>query len=156
MEAKINPANRKVSVFLIGIGLLITSYLSYLKLADQASVCLSGGMINCEAVLNSRFSEISIFDVSIPIAYLGWMVYALLLLLWYGERSSHTAELPISLYFGLNAFAWLYSMYLVHLQFFVLRAACPWCLAHEANITILFGLTMFRVRQYLSVSGVSD
>lgn len=144
--------HRKVSLFLIAIGLLITSYLSYLKLAGQTSVCLSGGMINCEAVLNSRYSEISLFDASIPIAYLGWLVYAILLLLWFWEGAGQTAEMTIAFYFGLNAFAWLYSMYLVYLQFFVLRAACPWCLSHEANITLLFGFTLLRTRQYLTAS----
>ena len=84
-----------------------------------------------------------------PIAYLGWLVYILLLAVWLWERRGANRAALIALFFGLNAFAWFYSMYLVYLQFFVLRAACPWCLTHEANITLLFVLTLFRLRQLL-------
>ena len=142
-------SNRKVSIVLLFLGVLITSYLSYLKLADQESVCLSGGMINCEAVLNSRFSEINLLGSSVPIAYLGWIVYVILIGLWFWEGSNNQSDIATALFFGLNTFAWLYSVYLVYLQFFVLRAACPWCLSHEANITIILGLTIFRLRSYI-------
>lgn len=143
---------RRIILLLICLGVLITSYLSYLKLADQESVCLSGGMLNCEAVLNSRYSEINWFGSSVPIAYLGWVVYVLLLGIWFWEATSKHADVAIAVFFGLNAFAWLYSLYLVYLQFFVLRAACPWCLSHEANITVIFGLTVFRLRNYLQAA----
>lgn len=106
-------------------------------------------MINCEAVLNSRYSEIKLLGGSVPIAYLGWLVYAILLGIWYWESTRKHPDAAVALFFGLNTFAWLYSMYLVYLQFFVLRAACPWCLTHEANITLLYGLTIFRLRAFL-------
>lgn len=140
---------RSVSIVLLCFGVLITSYLSYLKLAGQESVCLSGGMINCEAVLNSRFSEINLLGSSVPIAYLGWFVYVILIGIWIWEDSSKHSDIAIALFFGLNTFAWLYSVYLVYLQFFVLRAACPWCLSHEANITLIFGLTLLRLKKYI-------
>lgn len=141
--------SRMLSLSLIIIGIFVTSYLSYLKLADQKSVCLSGGMINCEAVLNSRYSEVALLGSSVPIAYLGWLVHLLLLAIWLWEGRSTNRDAPIALFFGLNAFAWLYSMYLVYLQFFVLHAACPWCLTHEANVTLLFGFTLLRLRKLL-------
>lgn len=139
---------RSVIVVLLCFGVLITSYLSYLKLAGQESVCLSGGMINCEAVLNSRFSEINLLGSSVPIAYLGWFVYVILIGIWIWEGSNKHSDIAIALFFGLSTFAWLYSIYLVYLQFFVLRAACPWCLSHEANITLIFGLTLLRLKKY--------
>ena len=49
------------------------------------------------------------------------------------------------LVFGVVLFGFLYSVYLVYLQAAVLRAFCPWCLSHEALITILFGLTIWRL-----------
>ncbi len=142
-------SGRPLTLLFIIVGIFVTSYLSYLKLAEQKSVCLSGGMINCEAVLNSRYSEVALLGSSVPIAYLGWLVYILLLAVWLWERRGANRDALIALFFGLNAFAWFYSMYLVYLQFFVLRAACPWCLTHEANITLLFVFTLFRLRQLL-------
>jgi uncharacterized membrane protein len=47
------------------------------------------------------------------------------------------------MFFALALFAWIFSMYLVYIQFFVLEALCPWCLAHEANFTVLFAVTAF-------------
>ena len=140
---------RSLSLLLIVVGLLVSGYLSYLKMANEQSLCLSGGMLNCEAVLNSRFSEVNLLGGRVPIAYLGWSVYALLLAMWLWQGRSAAPQAPLALFFGINAFAWLYSMYLVYLQFFVLRAACQWCLTHEANITLLFGVTLYQLRSEL-------
>ncbi|MBC8100033.1 MAG: hypothetical protein H7Y11_11370 [Armatimonadetes bacterium] len=59
------------------------------------------------------------------------------------------------LIFGVVLFAWVYSMYLVYLQFMVLQALCMWCLMHELNITILFGVTLLRLRNELSTPAAS-
>ena len=145
---------RGLSAALIVVGILVTSYLSYLKLTDEISICLSGGMINCEAVLNSRFSEIMILGGRVPIAYLGLLVYLVLLAIWFWESRNENA-IALTLFFGLSTFAWLYSMYLVYLQFFVLRAACPWCLTHEANITLLFIITLLGLRRKIKMGELS-
>lgn len=138
---------RTVSFVLIAIGLVVTSYLSYLKATDTVSVCIEGGStFNCELVLNSSYSRLA----GIPIAYLGLLVYIILgVLLVLEKRVPFLQEYGLMISFGVTLFAWMFSMYLVYLQFFVLQALCPWCLTHEATITVFFVVTLLRLRNAL-------
>jgi uncharacterized membrane protein len=34
---------------------------------------------------------------------------------------------------------------LVYVQVAILEALCPWCLAHEVNFTVLFGVAIARL-----------
>lgn len=137
---------RTVSFVCIVIGLVVTTYLSYLKAFDTTAVCVESGAFNCEIVLNSAYSRLA----GIPIAYLGLMVYIILgALLLLENRVPFLQEYGVMMIFGITLFAWMFSMYLVYLQFFVLRALCPWCLTHEANITVFFVLSILRLRNAL-------
>ena len=62
---------RNIQLLSILFGLLVSGYLSALKIADAPSVCLKSGPFNCDAVLNSKYSELA----GIPIAWLGLAVY---------------------------------------------------------------------------------
>jgi uncharacterized membrane protein len=132
----------------IGIG--ITSYLSYLKLPGITveMVCpVGGGLFNCDAVQNSSYSRIA----GVPIAWLGWGCYLVLLALLATEkRLPIMRDYGIVLQFGVIFFAFLYSMYLVYLQFVVLQALCMWCLMHEATMTVLMLLIAVRLYRYFN------
>jgi len=124
------------------VGLLVTSYLSYLKASSVPAVCVVGSVFNCSAVLNSAYSVF----MGIPIAYLGLFMYlTLTLILFFERRIPFLQEYGKPLMFGIGLFAWMFSMYLVYLQFVVLGALCPWCLTHEANMTILFFMLCVRL-----------
>lgn len=133
---------KRLQALSIGVGLFVSGYLSYLKIADTPSVCVKGGPFNCDLVLNSKYSELW----GMPIAWLGLAIYIMLaIILLLAERRE-----PLRLYgqlaaFGVALFAWLFSMWLVYVQFVLLGALCPWCLSHEINFTILFGLICLRL-----------
>jgi uncharacterized membrane protein len=123
-------------------GILVTSYLSYLKASSVPAVCVVGSVFNCGAVLNSAYSVF----MGIPIAYLGLFMYLTLAVILFFERSvPFFQDNGKILMFGIGLFAWMFSMYLVYLQFFVLGALCPWCLSHETNMTILFFMLCLRL-----------
>jgi uncharacterized membrane protein len=123
-------------------GILVTTYLSYLKATSVPAVCVVGSVFNCGAVLNSAYSVF----MGIPIAYLGLFMYLTLAVILFFERSiPFLQENGKILMFGIGLFAWMFSMYLVYLQFFVLGALCPWCLSHETNMTILFVMLCVRL-----------
>ncbi len=133
---------RRAQLLFVLIGLMIAGYLSYLKIEDAPAVCVETGPFNCNVVLNSQYSELA----DVPIAYLGFTVYlaigALLLL------ENQVAFLRVwgsLIMFGIGLFAWLFSMWLVYVQFALLQALCPWCLSHETNFTLLFALICYRV-----------
>ena len=139
---------RLLSLALVVIGLLISGYLSYVKLVEVPLVCVQGSdTFNCEVVQNSAYSRIA----GIPVAWLGFATYAVLfVLLLLENRITFLKENGVILVFGITLFAWLYSMYLVYLQFFVLKALCPWCLGHETVMTLLFILSLLRLRNTMT------
>lgn len=138
------PMLRRFQLLLVLVGLVVSGYLSYLKLADAPAVCVQSGPFNCDVVLNSQYSELA----GIPIAYLGFAVYVIIgLILTLENRSPALQQYGSLIAFGIGLFAWLFSMWLVYVQFGLLEAACPWCLSHETNFTLLFITIVYRVYQ---------
>ena len=132
----------RVQLLLVLIGLLVASYLSYLKIEDASAVCIESGPFNCNVVLNSQYSELS----GLPIAYLGFAVYlAIGAILLLENRVAFLRAWGALVTFGIGLFAWLFSMWLVYVQFALLQALCPWCLSHETIFTLLFALICYRV-----------
>ena len=93
-----------ISLVLVVIGLLISGYLSYTKLADTETVCIEDDGFDCDLVNNSKYAEIMGF----PITYLGFATYVFIgVLLLLEERLAFLKEngvltqihYPIPIYF---------------------------------------------------------
>lgn len=140
---------RTFALVLVAVGLFISGYLSYIKWSAAPSTCVAADVFNCNMVLNSAYSELA----GIPIAYLGFLTYAVLGALFLLEdRSAFLREFGYLLVFGLGVFAWVFSMWLVYVQFFLLQTLCSWCLSHEANFTLLFALICYNTWRRLATS----
>lgn len=135
---------RLFALILIVIGLLISGYLSYVKLADVPIICTENDTFSCSVVENSKWASI----MGIPVAYLGFAGYLLMgLILLLEERLDFLMDYGRTLNFTIGIFGWLFSMWLVYVQAVILEAYCLWCLAHELNFTILFGLVIYMLWQ---------
>jgi len=151
MEAKSSTSAsvftiRNMSLVVVVLAIVISGYLSYLKVAPIPPVCVNTGRFDCGTVLNSAYSEIG----DIPIAWMGLatnLIVLTLLLLEY--RLELLEENGVILIFGVVLFATLFSVWLVYVQAFRLRAFCQWCLTHEFLIFTLFGLSITRLIRYL-------
>jgi uncharacterized membrane protein len=142
---------RTLSLILIVAGLFVSGYLSYVKLTEVPMVCVGGGVFNCEVVQNSVYSKL----FGIPIAWLGFAVYIVLgAILVLEDRAAFLREYGMILFFGINLFAWLFSMWLVYVQFVLLQALCPWCLTHETIITVVFIVSVIRMKRMLSADSL--
>lgn len=126
---------RIVCLVLVFIGILISGYLSYVKLTETAIACVEGDSFNCDSVTGSVYGKVA----GIPIAYLGLATYlgigALILL---ENRLALLRDYGVTLVFGITLFGFIYSMFLVYVQASILRAFCSWCLGHEVVMTLLF------------------
>lgn len=146
-----NPMNltRNLSLVILLFAIVVSAYLSYLKVSNATPVCVSGGAFDCGTVLNSRYSEIG----EVPIAWLGLgtnlVVVGLLLL---ERRIAFLAQYGVVMIFGVVLFAFIYSVYLVYIQVAVLQALCPWCLTHEVLIGVLFVISIWRLMQWQRAS----
>lgn len=137
---------RHLALILVIIGLVISGYLSYVKLLNAPIICSENQTFSCSVVQASKWSRLG----GIPIAYLGFGLYCLIGLTLLLENSvSFLQENGRLIAFILGLVGWLFSMWLVYIQAFVILAFCQWCLAHEFTFTLLFGVIVYRVWQDL-------
>ncbi len=135
-----------LSLILVVIGIVIAGYISYTKLTDTSVICLESETISCDVVQNSVYSKFA----GIEIAYLGLLSYLVLgALLLLEKRVPLLQAYGKILVFGVTLFAFLYAIWLVYVQAFLLQAFCTWCLGHEVNITLLFVVSAVRLWQDL-------
>jgi uncharacterized membrane protein len=139
------------------LGIFVTAYLTWTKFTEdplakqlfgiepQSVVCVATGGFNCDAVTKSAYSRFPA-NTGIPIAYLGFGMYLVLAgLMLLEKRIAFLRANGKIIMFGIALFGWMFSMWLVYLQFFVLQALCMWCLTHETNMTVLFPLLTYRL-----------
>ncbi|OGO46629.1 MAG: hypothetical protein A2Z30_07965 [Chloroflexi bacterium RBG_16_64_43] len=123
---------------LIGIGLIIAGYLSYVELARVEAFC--GPIGDCNAVQSSRYGKL--FGV-IPMGLFGLAGYLAMLAGWGWPRFRHDALARIMplLVFAAALFGVLFSIYLTYVEIFVLHAVCAWCLANAIVMPLLLFIT---------------
>lgn len=138
---------RILTLALIVVGLLVSGYLSYVKLTDVPMACIAGSVFNCDVVQAHPIGKIA----GVPIAVFGFLMYLTLGgLTLFSDRVPFLRQNGMLLFFGVLLFAWMYSMFLVYAQFVIIKALCMWCLTHELNITILFVIGILRLRRYFA------
>jgi len=125
------------------VGLLISGYLAYVKIFDTPIYC-TPGLGDCSTVNSSSYSELW----GIPIAIFGVLSYfAILLLVFLGERLKLVKEYQVLFIFGISFFGFLYSLYLTYLEIFVIHAICQWCVLSGLCMTIIFAASMLWLKQ---------
>jgi uncharacterized membrane protein len=133
------------SVALAALGGLISIYMTIYKWTDNNTMCLGSG--SCATVNESAYSEI----FGIPVALVGVGGYlamlAVLLLETYGKNGFFKKNGPLTV-FGLGVGGFGFTLYLVYVEAFILKAWCPFCVGSQITMTILFVITIIRlVRQ---------
>lgn len=123
------------------LGVLDTAYITYEKLANQASTLCQG---DCSTVLNSVYAEV----FGQPLALFGVVAYGVMLLLaivpWLlkGESKTQAENLTqLPLFLGAAAMT-LFSGYLMYLLAFNIHAVCYFCIASAIFSTSLLVLSI--------------
>jgi len=137
-----NSLLRKTAIVLSVIGLVDSSYLTWIKLGNKEIMCADVG--GCDVVNSSRYSEIG----GIPIALIGAVAYIVILMFLLIENRSDFLQENSTLYvFGLSLVGTLYSGYLTYLEIAVINAVCPYCVLSAVMMLVIFILSIFRLRQ---------
>ena len=113
------------------VGVLDTLYLIYHKLRGTDVACLFFPPEWCYKVQHSPQSK----TLGIPNSYAGFVMYIAILVLTYLYAGGSLAIWPIQ---AIVTFGFLFSMYFLYVQAFVLRAFCTWCVVSAINFTIMF------------------
>lgn len=127
------------------LGFLDAAYLTIEHFMNAIPPCTTGG---CETVLTSKYSVI----LGIPDPLLGSIYYLLILvsLVIYLD-SKNKRFLRWTLFFTICGF--LFSIWLVYLQAFVIHSYCQYCLGSALTSTILFITACIILSKNAKVSG---
>ncbi len=134
------------SVALAAIGLAVSVYMTIYKLLDNDALCLGSG--DCSTVNASPYSEIYGIPVA-AVGVLGYLVILVLLLLETRGNKLLAANGPLAV-FGLSVGGFAFTVYLVYLEIYIIKALCPFCVASQLTMTILFVLSLIRVMRQSS------
>ena len=130
----------RISIVLAVLGFLVSVYMTVYKLTDNQTMCMGNG--GCSVVNNSIYSEV----YGIPVALVGVVGYtAILAVLTLSTRWSLQRENTTLLFFGLCLAGFLFTAYLVYVEIALIRALCPFCLASQAIMTLLFAAAVVRL-----------
>ncbi|OGH64292.1 MAG: hypothetical protein A2821_01855 [Candidatus Magasanikbacteria bacterium RIFCSPHIGHO2_01_FULL_41_23] len=118
------------------IGFADAGYLSMKYLSGEKPKCFI--TTGCDAVTSSIYSKIGPF----PVASLGFIFYTTLLVLFFlSLESKETKWAKYALI--ITPLGFLFTVYFLYIQAFVLNAFCIYCLFSAGSSTALFGLAMF-------------
>ncbi|MCW6160327.1 MAG: vitamin K epoxide reductase family protein [Candidatus Micrarchaeales archaeon] len=119
--------NRKIFYALAIIGIIVEIYLTIVKYQSSLLVCPNTGVINCESVLTSPYSEI----LGVPVSILGIILFALapLFVFKYGENGRFLWSIA-------GAGAVLYSI----VSQAIIGSVCIYCLTADLMIILLLVL----------------
>jgi uncharacterized membrane protein len=104
------------------------------------------GSQDCSVVNASRYSKITIAGIQIPVAVLGVLGYAsILAVLLLQDRIGFLKQNGTLLFFGLALTGFLFTLYLIYIEIALIRAYCPFCIASQAAMILIFILAVIGV-----------
>jgi uncharacterized membrane protein len=125
------------------IGALDSIYLTWIKLSHNELLC-APGLGDCFTVNTSRYAEI----YGIPIAIFGLASYlAIIAIIIFEPRVDFINENGLLAIFGISLIGVIYSAYLSYLEEFVLHAWCPYCILSAVAITVVFIVSIVRLKK---------
>ena len=121
-------------IVLILVNLIFSGIIFYSSLQGN-TFCTFGD--SCGQVQNSSYNSL----FGIPLSLLGVLSFSFLLYLYvHGLRS-----IQAHYFFRLGVFAgFIFALYLIFLQFFILKAFCSSCMIVDVSSIILFILSLLR------------
>jgi uncharacterized membrane protein len=133
------------SIVLAILGVLVAAYMTIYKLTANDTMCLGSG--DCSTVNASPYSEV----YGIPVALVGLGGYlailATLLLERYGQGGlgRFFSRNGTMINFGLGLTGFAFTLWLIYAEIYLIKAICPFCLASQVIMSILFALLVVRL-----------
>jgi len=117
------------------VGFLIAWYIFYKKRKNEHLVCIVAK--RCETVLYSKYNKMFGFsNENLGMVY--YLLVAVLVIIFLLGIESFGFISITTILIASAVFAFMFSLYLTYIQFFVLKAACDYCLTSAViNLLIL-------------------
>ena len=134
----------QLAIALTIIGLLVAVYMTIYSITSNDSMCI--GSKDCSVVNASKYSKIYISVFEIPVALLGVAGYAaILVVLLLEPRFGFLRRNGSLVFFGLSLTGFLFTLYLIFVEIALIKAYCPFCIASQSAMTLIFVLSVIRV-----------
>jgi uncharacterized membrane protein len=130
-----------VIVVIAAGGVSVSSYLTSVHYADTALICNTGGVVDCERVLTSSYSEV--LGVPWSLGGIVWFAFSGLLAILSLARHPEPVWLhPTQLGWSLIGLAT--AIYLVGVEVVAVEKICLWCSSLHVLISLTLLLTLLR------------
>lgn len=117
---------------------------TYLTIAHYTQFTLPCSITNgCDLVTTSAYSAI----FGIPVALLGALYYASILLAMYIAAIELKNERAIKIIAVSTTLGFLFSLWFVYAQLFLIHAICQYCMLSALSSTVLFVVSMVYLRK---------
>jgi uncharacterized membrane protein len=134
----------QLAIILTVIGLLVSVYMTIYKITSDDSMCVGSG--DCKTVNESRYSEVTIGGLVVPVAAIGVVGYtAILAVLLLEQRVNFLQQNGSLVFFGLSLMGFLFTLYLIYVEIALIKAYCPFCITSQVAMTLIFILSVIRV-----------
>lgn len=130
----------QLTIALVILGMLVSVYMTIYKVTSNDNMCVGSGA--CKAVNDSRYSMLN----GVPVAAIGVAGYAALLaILFLERRPGFIKQNATMIFFALSLLGFLFTIYLVFLEVVLIKAFCPFCVASQVAMTLIFILSVVRL-----------
>jgi len=130
----------QITIALSILGLLVSIYMTVYKITANDNMCLGSG--DCSTVNASRYSEVN----GIPVALIGVIGYVSILgIHWLERKNVFFKQNGSMMFFGISLIGFFFTLWLIYVEIALIKALCPFCLASQATMTIIFILSVIRV-----------
>lgn len=134
----------QLTIALTIVGLLVAAYMTVYAFTSNDNMCI--GSKDCSVVNASKYSKIDLLGVRVPVAVAGVVGYAAILAVLLLERKVGFLQQNGTLvFFGLSLIGFLFTLYLIYVEIALIRAYCPFCIASQSAMTLIFILSVIRV-----------
>jgi len=124
---------------ILGLGLVGFLDTGYLTVAHFYGLEVGCGLIQgCDIVLTSKYSVIL---GKIPMALLGMLFYLGVLIFAYSALINKNSKWLLR-YCWVLVCGWIFTLYLIYLQVFVLHQICQYCMLSAVTSTLLFAFAL--------------
>jgi|SRR3989344_5950152 len=129
----------RLAIFVLGLcGFMVARHIRKHKITGEVLVCPI--KFDCNTVVNSDYSRF----FGIPLEILGMAYYALISVsyLFFIFLPGLLPNLLTGFMIGLSVTAFLFSVYLIGVQIFILKKGCSWCFVSAFISICIFILTV--------------
>ena len=130
-----------LSIILASCGLLVALHIYSKKKTKKMLICPM--RMSCEAVVSSRYS--TLFGIPLEVFGMGYYLFIIAIYAAHAVLDTFFSPVVVLVLLCMSALAFLFSLYLLSVQAFILKHWCSWCLMSSFSSMMIFVLVLAKL-----------